>query len=69
LIDKAPPILKEILDKDGWVEHNPSIHRDDEWNLCWTGYRPKPSEYKKGKPYQKFNHFPKLNCLGGKDIL
>lgn len=69
LIDKAPPIVKEILDKAGWIEFDPTIHQEDEWNLCWRGFRPKPSEYKRGRSYQKFNHFPKINCLGQKDLL
>ena len=69
ILDKAPQVIKDVLDKEGWIEHDPSIHADDEWNLWWRGYRPKPSEYKKGRSYQKFNHFPKLNLISCKDNL
>lgn len=69
ILDKAPAIIKDILDNQGWIEHDPAIHAEDEWNLWWRGYRPKPSEYKRGRSYQKFNHFPKLNLLGTKDNL
>lgn len=69
ILDKAPQIVQQVLDREGWIEFDPEIHKEDEWNLWWRGYRPKPSEYKQGKPYQKFNHFPKLNFVGTKDNL
>lgn len=68
-IEKAPQVVLDVLKQEGWTAWEEGFHSEDQWNLSWKNQRHKPSEYRAGKSYQKFNHFPKTADLGMKDHL
>ena len=34
-LDRAPPVVQQVLEQLGWIEHDPSLHASYEWNLFW----------------------------------
>ena len=38
-LDKAPPIVEQILLDLGWIEFDEETHEEDQWNIYWKGVR------------------------------
>ena len=34
-LDRAPPVVQQVLDQLGWLEFDPANHSPYEWNLYW----------------------------------
>lgn len=34
-LDRAPPVVQQVLDQLGWLEFDPATHSPYEWNLYW----------------------------------
>jgi hypothetical protein len=34
-LDRAPPVVQQVLDQLGWLEFDPDTHSPYEWNLYW----------------------------------
>ena len=34
-IDKAPPVIAQVLNQLGWQEFDEELHSPQEWNLYW----------------------------------
>ena len=67
-LERAPAIVPLVLESRGWTQHQEQ-HGVDNWSLFWKNGRPKPSEFANGKPYQRYNHFPKTSVICRKDSL
>ena len=67
--ERAPAVVLAVLRARGWEEYQADRDSLDMWSLLWTTGRPKPSDYAKGRDYQRINHFPKTSLLCTKDNL
>ena len=38
-LEKAPPIVEQVLDELGWIPFDEEKHNEDEWNILWKGVR------------------------------
>lgn len=39
VVTAIPPIVQQVLDDLGWVEHDETQHAEDEWNILWKPTR------------------------------
>ena len=69
LSDRAPPLVRQVLEARGYREWDETRDAEDEWEIHWKAGRFKPSEYAVACRAQRVNHFPKTTGITKKDCL
>ena len=65
--ETGPVLLKQILNRRGWI---PFVENETPyWNLYWKGSRYRQSEYENCQNFQRMNHFPSTALITKKDSL
>ena len=70
LSEDVAPSLRGIFEEREWIEWNPKVHEQNEWNILWTTKRffTASSSYSLSA-FQKLNHFKRTSQMTKKDNL
>ena len=69
-IEKSiPQVVQKVLEEVGFIEWDPEVHGEDQWNILWKNQRPSLGEFRRAAAYQKLIHIPKTGLICTKDNL